>query len=120
MRRGSIWIFTLAAWVVLLAPGARAQQTPIAGQSVLGDKSRSGPDGWSWAPIARDQAAAGKAPGQTDATVKAALNAQPGGDHGTNLPPGADPGTPARTDASGPGTLDAPAASTPQSSTPKH
>jgi hypothetical protein len=83
-----------------------SQQRPIAGQDVMGDKSRSGPDGWSWAPIARTQAASGRAPGQTEANqTKANMKASR---EGTTLPPGQDPGTPAATTPNGPGTLDAP------------
>ena len=79
-------------------------QTPIKGSDVMGDKGRSGPDGWSWAPVTRDQAPAGKAPGETTAAVHGAPNAMPSSGAGKSLPPGQDPGTPAATQA-GPGQL---------------
>ncbi len=100
----------LALGGCLVSPLAQAadpsQQRPIAGQDVMGDKSRSGPDGFSWAPVARTRAASGRAPGQTDAhQTEANMKASR---EGTHLPPGQDPGTPAAAQPNGPGTRDAP------------
>lgn len=80
-----------------------AQQAPIAGQDAMGDKSRSGPDGWSWAPVTRDQAPAGHAAGQDQATP----NTRVGSNEGKTLPHGQDPGSAASPASSGPGSLDA-------------
>ena len=87
-------------------PDPASVQAPIQGASVLGDKGRSGPDGWAWAPVTRDQSASGKAQGETAANVNSAPNAHASNDAGKSLPPGQDPGTPAATSASGPGVLD--------------
>jgi hypothetical protein len=101
----------LAIAALCLAPAvaaAASPQAPIVGQDVLGDKGRSGPDGWAQAPVTRNQAASGRAPGQTDAAIRSAPDAQPSGQEGKTLPRGQDPGAPAVA-ASGPGVLDAPA-----------
>ncbi len=103
----------LAAGPALAAGHAQAADPPqdkIVGQDAMGDKSRGGPDGFSWAPVSRDQAASGKAVGETAANVKAAPNAQPD-ETGKKLPAGQDPGTPASSGSNGPAALSAPAAS---------
>ena len=90
------------------APLAHAADPPpggIVGQDVMGDKGRSGPDGWSWAPVTRDRAANGDAAGQ--AAANGAPNAQPDPGAGKTLPPGEDPGTPVK-QVQGPGALDKP------------
>ena len=54
----------MVAWVPLArAADPAAVQEPIKGSDVMGDKGRSGPDGWSWAPQVRDQVPADKATG---------------------------------------------------------
>jgi len=102
----------LALGLCFIPPLAQAanpsQQTPIVGQDVMGDKSRSGPDGWSWAPMTRNQAPSGRAPGQTEARIKAAPDARAAPGEGKTLPAGQDPGAPAAIAPNGPGTLDAP------------
>ncbi len=95
------------AGALAAGPDPAAVQDPIQGTTVMGDKGRSGPDGWVQAPITRDQAPAGKAPGETDAAVHSALNAQASDGAGKSLPPGQDPGTPAVAAAQGPGSIDA-------------
>jgi hypothetical protein len=109
VRPGFLAILALGG--CFIPPLARAadpsKQAPIAGQDVMGDKSRSGPDGWSWAPITRNQAASGRAPGQTEANIKAAPDARTASGEGKTLPAGQDPGAPAATAPNGPGTLDA-------------
>ncbi len=111
------WIGLAAACAVAIASPVRAAdpaaaQAPINGSDVMGDKGRTGPDGWSWAPQTRDQAPADTG-NQTAANGRGALNAQPGPDQGKKLAPGDDPGTPAATDAHGPGTADSGAAHKP-------
>ncbi len=86
-----------------------AQQAPIAGADVKGDKGRTGPDGWSWAPVTRNEAPSDKAPGQSAANAGSAPNTQPDPGAGKTLAPGDDPGTPMATQANGPGTQDTPA-----------
>ncbi len=83
-----------------------APQGQIHGQDVMGDKGRTGPDGWSWAPTTRDQAPADQKGGQTAANAHSTPNTQPGPNEGKTLPAGEDPGTPGPTDAHGPGTMD--------------
>lgn len=80
-------------------------QAPVKGLDVMGDKNRTGPDGWSWAPQVRDQAPADKS-NRTAANGRGDTNSQPGPDTGKKLAPGDDPGTPAATEAHGPGTMD--------------
>ena len=82
-----------------------AGTAPIKGSDAMGDKGRSGPDGWSWAPQTRDQAPADKT-NETAANGRGALNSQPAPDAGKTLKPGDDPGTPVATDSHGPGTID--------------
>jgi hypothetical protein len=85
--------------VLCRVDAADTQQRPIVGQNVMGDKSRSGPDGFTWAPVTRNQAPSGRAPGETHANAA-----------GANLPAGQDPGAPASVAASDPGTRDVPSA----------
>jgi hypothetical protein len=110
MRMRRIGLAIVLMGVVAAAPGARAADPAapggIVGSDALGDKSRSGPDGWAQAPVTRNEAPAGRAPGQTAATSAAAPNARPEAPGGKTLPPGEDPGTPAAPQASGPGKLD--------------
>ncbi len=117
MRLQWIGPATLAACVVIMASPARAAdpaavQEPIKGSDVMGDKGRTGPDGWSWAPQTRDQAPGDK-DNQTAANGRGALNSQPSPAEGKKLAPGDDPGAPAATDAHGPGTRDSGTANKP-------
>ena len=109
MRVHRVGLATLMAVAVAAGPVRAADPVagtaPIKGSDVMGDKGRSGPDGWSWAPQTRDQAPADKQ-NQTAANGRGALNSEPAPDAGKKLPPGDDPGTPAATDAHGPGTMD--------------
>lgn len=84
----------------------KAVQQPIKGSDATGDKGRTGPDGWSWAPQTRDQAPADGS-GQTAASGPRDANSLPGPNTAAKLAPGDDPGAPAATDAHGPGTVDA-------------
>ena len=106
MHRIGLSALVLAASMsVAWAADPVAGTAPIKGSDALGDKGRSGPDGWSWAPQTRDQAPTDK----TDATAtdgRGALNSQPGAAAAKSLKPGEDPGTPVATDSHGPGTLD--------------
>ncbi len=114
MRIQHIGLLALALGASLAGHVAYADETahqdPIAGADVMSDKGRSGPDGWSWAPVTRNEAPSGKAPGQTAANTDAAPNAQPDPGAGKKLAPGDDPGTPMATQANGPGTQDKSAA----------
>ena len=108
MRLQWIGLAAVVAFAVIAPSPARAEdpsavQAPIKGADVMGDKGRTGPDGWSWAPQTRDQAPGDKA-NQTAANGRGDLNTQPGPNEGKKLSPGDDPGTPAATDAHGPGT----------------
>lgn len=100
------WWMTVAATGVALglagtALAADPTPDPIKGSTVMGDKGRSGPDGWSWAPVTRDQGAGAAAPGAGTQTP----NKQPDPQAGRSLPPGQDPGTPATAASAGPGTM---------------
>ena len=44
--------------------GAAAATDPIQGADAMSGKGRSGPDGWSWAPVSRTQGASADAPGE--------------------------------------------------------
>ncbi len=44
--------------------GAAAAADPIQGADAMSGKGRSGPDGWSWAPVSRTQGASADAPGE--------------------------------------------------------
>jgi hypothetical protein len=70
-----------------------AQTNPIKGADPMGDKGRSGPDGWIQAPIARDAAASGsdKAPGETQPS-RASTPSKPAAEG--QMKAGDDPGTP--------------------------
>lgn len=113
MRLHHIGMAAIAAG--LMAASARAAdvaatdpsavQAPIKGADVMGDKGRTGPDGWSWAPQTRDQAPGDKS-NQTAANGRGDANSMPTPNQGKKLSPGDDPGTPAATDAHGPGTTD--------------
>lgn len=81
-------------------------QDKIHGQDVMGDKGQTGPDGWSWAPTTRDQAPGDQKNGQSAANARATPNTQPSPGEGKKLSAGDDPGTPAKTEAHGPGTMD--------------
>ena len=91
-------VLVLAAALSGLSSIAVAQTDPIKGADVMGDKNRSGPDGWVQAPVTRDQApaAATKAAGETKTTVGATSASH------QVMSPGEDPGTPV-TPATGPG-----------------
>lgn len=95
----------LTSWAA--SPDPAAVQAPIAGTDVMGDKGRSGPDGWAQAPVTRNQSATGAAVGETSSKVSAAPNTQGSNEAGKTLSPGQDPGTPAKVEAHGPGTMDA-------------
>ena len=117
MRVGPTGVAAAAMAILASASVARAAdpasvQTPIKGSDTMGDKGRTGPDGWSWAPQARDQAPGDK-DNQTAANGRGAANSQPDGDTGKKLAPGDDPGTPVATEAHGPGTVDRGAARPP-------
>ena len=111
MRLHRIGLAAIAAGILASSPLARAAddpaavQAPIKGADVMGDKGRTGPDGWSWAPQTRDQAPGDKN-NQTAANGRGDANSQPGPSEGKKLAPGDAPGTPAATDAHGPGTTD--------------
>ena len=121
MRLRQLGLATIAAGLMGLAAPAWAAdpadpasvQAPIKGSDVMGDKGRTGPDGWSWAPQTRDQAPDAKG-SQTAANGGGGdLNSKRGPNEGKKLAPGDDPGTPAATDAHGPGTMDSGAAHKP-------
>jgi hypothetical protein len=82
------------------APLRLAQTDPIKGIDTMGDKGRSGPDGWVQAPVSRDTAASGsdKASGETKPgpSSASALNNKP-------MNAGDDPGTPADPKGASPG-----------------
>ncbi len=60
-RRSTAFLVALA--LTALAPAsALAEPGGIKGQDVMGDKSRSANDGWSQAPVPREQSAAKDAP----------------------------------------------------------
>ena len=107
MARRRIDMVVVLVGLVVAVPGARAAdptpQAGIVGSDAMGDKSRSGPDGWSQAPMTRNEAPAGHAPGQSAATTAATPNAQPAPPGGKTLSPGQDPGTPAAPQSSSPG-----------------
>ena len=93
--------------VLAAEPDPAAVQAPVKGVDVMGDKGRSLPDGWAWAPVTRDQSATGKAAGETASAVHGAPNTQASNESGKSLSPGQDPGTPAATQNAGPGVMDA-------------
>jgi hypothetical protein len=96
---------TLAAFGTVLAVSAFAADqppAPVQGQDAMSDRGRTGPDGWSWAPVTRDQAPTGPSPAAS-ANRGGAPNTQPGPMEGRQLPPGEDPGTPSTPQSQGPG-----------------
>ncbi len=99
----------------VLAAGAAcaadaANPPPVVGSDVMGDKSRSQPDGWAWAPVTRDQAPSAPAAGQSQGSKPVPPNAQPASNEGKALTPGQDPGTPIVSGSDGPGSLEKSAA----------
>ncbi len=73
--------------------GAAAAADPIQGADAMSGKGRSGPDGWSWAPVSRTQGASADAPGEKASDAHQA--AQQRKVAGTiDQSPGADPGAP--------------------------
>ncbi len=81
--------------------GAAAAADPIKGADTMSDKGRSGPDGWSWAPVSRTQGASANAPGEQKSDQQHA--AQQAKVPATNSQsPGMDPGTPLPTRQPGP------------------
>lgn len=97
----------LVAGAILAGPtvahAADPAPAPIQGSSVMGDKGRSGPDGWASAPITRDKGAGAPAVGAGAATPTP--NTIPDPTAGRTLPPGQDPATPGTPASAGPGTL---------------
>lgn len=85
-----------------------AQTDPITPSSVMGDKDRSGPDGWVQAPVTRDAAPAQKAKAAGEPRDEAAQAASGAAKtvpaSAEPMPAGEDPGTP-MTPATGPGQL---------------
>ena len=81
--------------------GAAAAAAPIAGSDAMSGKGRSGPDGWSWAPVSRTQGASADAPGEkaSDAHRASQQHAVAGT---IDQSPGADPGAPLATRQPGP------------------
>ena len=99
-------LFTMITALPTIAPAFA--QDKIVGQDAMGDKGRSGPDGWSWAPMTRSQV-----PGDHGTTNAGTPNTMPDPGAGRTLPAGEDPGTPAVAQAKGPGALDKPAGEKP-------
>lgn len=116
MRTGYIGFAALAIGGMLAGRAAcaadAANPPPVVGSDVMGDKSRSGPDGWAWAPVTRDQSASSSAPaaGEDGKKSQASPNTQPAPNEGKTLPPGQDPGTPIASGVDGPAALQKPAA----------
>ena len=114
MRTRWIGLTAMLGGLLVSAAALAADPPPqdkIHGADVMGDKGRSGPDGWSWAPTTRDQTPKDQKGGQSAAN--AAPNTQPSPGEGKKLSAGDDPGTPAKTEARGPGTMDSAVASKP-------
>lgn len=82
-------------------PGQQPGTTPIKGESVMGDKGRSGPDGWSWAPVSRDDTAA-KGTGKGQSADQMTNGTRPVAATTTSAAAGTDPGTPMATRQPGP------------------
>lgn len=85
----------LAASLLLSAGAAVAQTQPgeIKGQDVMGDKSRSANDGWSQAPVPREESAGKDAPNPGgNSTAMNGDRKVP--DAGTTTDPKTDPQTP--------------------------
>lgn len=90
----------MASAPIALAADPAAVQAPIKGSDVMGDKGRTGPDGWSWAPQTRDQAPADKS-NTTANNGRGDPNSRPGPQPSKHLAPGDDPGTPVATAPNG-------------------
>jgi hypothetical protein len=103
----------LAVTVAAASAPARAQTKPgeIKGIDAMGDKSRSAQDGWSQAPVPREQSAAKDAPDPGGQSIKENAqrpvpSAAPGGssatepqaplDHRTASPSGMNPAVPSK------------------------
>ncbi len=101
------------AVLLLAASPALAQTKPgeIKGVDAMGDKSRSAQDGWSQAPVPREQSAAKDAPDPGGRSIKENADrpvppAQPGGssatepqaplEHRTASPSGSNPANPSK------------------------
>ncbi len=81
--------------------GTAAAADPIQGADAMSGKDRSGPDGWSWAPVSRTQGASADAPGEKASdTHRAAQQSRVAGT--IDQSPGADPGAPLDTRQPGP------------------
>jgi hypothetical protein len=97
MRARSSFL-VVAAGLLLLGSGpirpAFAQAGGVHGADPMDGKNRSGPEGYVWAPLSRDQSPSGTAPTEAKGQPnRAALDARPVPDTSKNLSPGADPGT---------------------------
>lgn len=103
----------LAAFLILAATPALAQTQPgeIKGVDAMGDKSRSAQDGWSQAPVPREESAAKDAPNPggksidenknrpvpaANPTGTTATDAQAPLDNRTASPSGSNPAAPAK------------------------
>jgi hypothetical protein len=105
----SVLVLSLGGLAPVLALGqpaasgasSTADTDPIKPSSVMGDKDRSGPDGWVQAPVTRDAAPAQKAKAAGEPATQSAkatpASAKP-------MPAGEDPGTP-MAPTTGPGAL---------------
>jgi len=89
----AIMLTTMAS--PLQAADTGGSGAPVHGADVMDGKDKPGQDGWSWAPIPRDQAASKSAatPGEEKRAEGSA--SPPAPNSGTRLSPGQDPGTPA-------------------------
>ena len=110
----SIALMTLAILAVTTAaaPGlAQTKPGEIKGVDAMGDKSRSAQDGWSQAPVPREESAAKDAPNPGGQSIKENADrpvpkANPGGssatepqaplDHRTASPSGTNPAAPSK------------------------
>ncbi len=83
----------------LKAADAPAQTAPLHGADAMDGKNKPGQDGWSWAPVPRDQAASqsGKTPGNDKTPDKTSDASRPVPNIGNHLSAGQDPGTPTAT-----------------------
>ena len=81
--------------------GAAAAAAPIQGVDAMSGKDRSGPDGWSWAPVSRTQGASADAPGEKSSDAhRESQQSKVAGTIDQSL--GADPGAPLDTRQPGP------------------
>ena len=79
-----------------------AQAGGVHGADPMDGKNRSGPEGYVWAPLNRDQAPSGTSPTEAKGQKnREALDQRPVPDTSKTLSPGADPGTPMRTPDAG-------------------